>query len=326
MRDTQLLEFRRRTIAQRRTRPDGAICYDRECYFYDVTATLTGHFFPREQTKDGGMAGYGHLGFFHLLFIEQVTDIDARRTPVPAGGVFQCKAQPLTLSDSEVQELISEHAKAHDQKSWEEADQRALLVGARHWGEPPINIREWRSGNGEEQSYFWNSTDLLKILSFKFPFQNTQAGTSRSEFTATRTTCSATVKPLPQSAKIGCEAPYWREGSPKSIAEHAQSDIDGGKDLWWLSYQKVAWRAVQEYAKGHSIKLGSKLKLVKCSESLPRTVEEDSFASCEWATPDGLQSAYVSLVRYAKLTASHRQIEKVVWVPQSGRITNCTTD
>jgi hypothetical protein len=327
LRDKQMLEFRRRITAQRRTRPDGAICEGRECYFYDVTATVTGHFFAMQETEKGEVIGYGHMGFFHTLFIEQVTDVDARRTAVPAGGVFDCKTEPLKLTPSEAMELVSEHAKAHDQESWSQADRRALLMGAMHWGEPPIDVNDWRKGSWEEeQSYYWNSPDLLKILSFKFPFKNAQAGTSRSEFTSTRTNCTAVVKPLLLSAKTGCDAPYWTEENPESIAKRVQVDVDRGKDLWRLNYQKVAWKAVQEYAAKHAITVSSKLKLVNCEESPPMSVEGDSFASCEWATSDGLQSASISLVRHGTLASANRPKERVVWVPLSGGITTCKAD
>jgi len=73
VRDDSLELFKRRLSAVRVGVPDGNL--------YEVTATFTGYFF--EASKD---AGYGHLGCCHLFVIQQVDEVEARRTKVPAGG------------------------------------------------------------------------------------------------------------------------------------------------------------------------------------------------------------------------------------------------
>ena len=84
--DAALELFKRRLLA-RRLRLDGRACGGSPD-FYRVTATITGVFFTR-----GKYGGYGHMGLNHLLVIQQVSDVEAQRTTVPAGGRFTCSSE-----------------------------------------------------------------------------------------------------------------------------------------------------------------------------------------------------------------------------------------
>jgi hypothetical protein len=85
LQDAQFDEFRERIRAYRRKRPDGEECGShRECAYYDVVATYTGIFFAGKKMPGRTIAGgFGHFGCCHLFVIEQVSDVEARRTPVP---------------------------------------------------------------------------------------------------------------------------------------------------------------------------------------------------------------------------------------------------
>lgn len=83
--DDQFTEFNERIRAHRSKLPDGVACPShRQCAYYEVTATFTGRFFAGKKTHGGTTSrGFGHVGCCHLFVIQQVSDVDARRTPVP---------------------------------------------------------------------------------------------------------------------------------------------------------------------------------------------------------------------------------------------------
>lgn len=85
LKDAQFDEFGRRTHARRVRRPDGEKCHShRECGYYDVVATYTGRFFAGKMRPGHTVAGgFGHFGGCHLFVIEQVSEVEARRTSVP---------------------------------------------------------------------------------------------------------------------------------------------------------------------------------------------------------------------------------------------------
>jgi hypothetical protein len=85
LQDAQFDEFRERIRAYRRKRPDGEACRShRECAYYDVVATYTGRLFAGKKMPGRTIAAsFGHMGCCHLFVIEQVSEVEARRTPVP---------------------------------------------------------------------------------------------------------------------------------------------------------------------------------------------------------------------------------------------------
>ncbi len=93
LRDGPFEEFHERLREYRRKRPDGEACHShRECAYYDVIATYTGRFFAGKMRPGRTIAGgFGHFGCCHLFVMEQVSDVEARRTPVPDDGRnFSC--------------------------------------------------------------------------------------------------------------------------------------------------------------------------------------------------------------------------------------------
>jgi hypothetical protein len=85
LRDPQFEEFDERIRARRSKKPDGEACRShRQCAYYDVVATYTGRFFAGKKMPGRTIAGgFGHMGCCHLFVIEQVSDLEARRTSVP---------------------------------------------------------------------------------------------------------------------------------------------------------------------------------------------------------------------------------------------------
>ena len=78
-------EFHAHVHAHRALRPDGEMCEShRACAYYDVVATYTGRFFAGKIRPGRTLAGgFGHMGCCHLFVIEQVSEVEARRTAVP---------------------------------------------------------------------------------------------------------------------------------------------------------------------------------------------------------------------------------------------------
>ncbi len=85
LRDAQFDEFQGRTHAHRKRRPDSEACRShRQCAYYDVVATYTGRFFAGKKMPGRTIAGsFGHMGCCHLFVIEQISEVEARRTLVP---------------------------------------------------------------------------------------------------------------------------------------------------------------------------------------------------------------------------------------------------
>jgi hypothetical protein len=85
LRDAQFDKFQERAHASQKRKPDGETCRShRQCAFYDVVATYTGRFFAGKKMPGRTIAGgFGHMGCCHLFVIEQVSEVEARRTPVP---------------------------------------------------------------------------------------------------------------------------------------------------------------------------------------------------------------------------------------------------
>jgi hypothetical protein len=96
LKDESFADFETRVHAHRSLRPDGQPCYSyRACAFYDVVGTFTGVFFAGDlKNPQGRMPGYGHMGCCHLFVIEQISDVDATKTPVPSDDTkFTCRSE-----------------------------------------------------------------------------------------------------------------------------------------------------------------------------------------------------------------------------------------
>lgn len=276
-RDASLELFRRRLAAQRLARPDGSSCYDRECYLYDVTATLTGVFaaaqdrFPR----------YGHLGCCHLLVIEQVASVDARRTEVPAGGRFTCSTETWEMSAAQAQQAFAAAA-------------GQLQLVASHWADhidgPQVTARPYADVPS------WQSGDLLRKYTLRFEQQG--RGHRRGVLTgavASREVCRPETAPYPMATPIGCTELYSRFPVNRADAKSL-----GRTEAWRIGDERrVSRQALDEGAKHWGVALAPDLKLNACSE--PMVVEGNQSTSCSWSDPGSMQQLGVDLTRFGFL-------------------------
>jgi len=198
VRDGALSLFRRRIIASRHVPNDALFCRERACNFYRVTATLRGIFLAASGKPFEGKS-YGHLGCCSLLAIEQVSDVEAVRTAVPAGGEYKCTDQKREIEDATLSGLKRRHCDNFRDCQLAMAEFIAQIV-LQH-GDDRIDPQ---MGSTPLMEFGWISDDLLTSYWFSpaRPAKKKRPGTSA---VLTKRTCVATKLPLPLSTPVACE-------------------------------------------------------------------------------------------------------------------------
>jgi len=168
LRDAQFDEFQERTHAYRKRRPDGEACRShQQCVYYDVVATYTGRFFAgKKRPGYTNPGGFGHMGCCHLFVIEQVSDVEARRTSVPGDErKFSC------TSTSWQSEYPAVTVRGVDARS--AANKQFLIDQARaHGDDSLIEAAESKSPRellGIAGYLVLSSPDLLTTYTAQFP-------------------------------------------------------------------------------------------------------------------------------------------------------------
>lgn len=165
LQDQQYKEMLQRLSAYRQRAPDGTDCDGLLlCSLYKVTATITGRFFAMRQAKfpDGRpyLHGYGHMGCCHMLVIQQVSDLLAKRTAVPEGGEFACSRQSWEPTPEESAQLAD--TQSCPSSSWECKERQYFSKVAAHWGDS-VAITDGSGGIGYGR---WISSDLTLQYTF----------------------------------------------------------------------------------------------------------------------------------------------------------------
>lgn len=215
VRDSEYLEFRKRLDASRNTRPDGEPCDEGECKFYRVSATLTGYFLARKENADS-IEGYGHLGCCHLFVIEQVSDVTAERTKVPAGGQFECLRQKWDVPPADVtrQKVAEKCPQDLDEKDCDAYMESAFARIAQHWNDA-IEPKDGHQGGVTDEygDFFWNWTSADLLTRYETITRLSTKATHLGEMDITRQACRRKTEhtnSLPPSEAISCE---WRSRS-----------------------------------------------------------------------------------------------------------------
>jgi hypothetical protein len=168
LKDAQFEEFDVRTRAYRRSKPDGGTCRSHhECAYYDVVATYTGRFVAGKIRPGRTLAGgFGHMGCCHLFVIEQISDVEARRTSLPDDDQqFSCTT---TTWQSEFQVRTVPNLDARLA-----ANKQFLIGQARAHGDDSL-IETMESDSpwhflGLTGFLAWSSSDLLTTYTAQFP-------------------------------------------------------------------------------------------------------------------------------------------------------------
>ena len=168
LRNSEFDKFQALTHAHRLLRPDGQSCNShRACAYYGVVATYTGRFFAGKvmpgRTRAGG---FGHMGCCHLFVIEQISDVNAKRTSVPEEDQkFSCTRTAWRSEYSAVT--------VHNLDERSAANKQFLIDQLRVHGDASlVETMEpdspW-SYLGLTGHFDWSSLDLLTTYTVRFP-------------------------------------------------------------------------------------------------------------------------------------------------------------
>ena len=316
-RNAALELFKKKLAAQRIGMADDLAC--RHCPLYDVTATLTGVFFAVPSHHDGG---YGHLGCCHLFAIQQIADVDAKRTAVPAGGRFACSKESWNMSAMQAQSLETKQKPCHSVDCGTAASEQIAVI-ASHWNDSVDAATGDYSGFGDWA--YWQSPDLLKRYALEIHRQ--KRGDHPSGITGavgTRTVCKAVSPPYPSSTPIACRNLWARFPVSKSTAQSIQEQVRLGHDSWRIgSPESAAKVALQDAARQWQLDLSPDLKQDKCMS--PTVAEGDQFTWCAWADQNSMQVVSIELIRFGFLRHGSSW-GSIPWMLTGGDGTACAVE
>jgi hypothetical protein len=312
-RDANLELLKGRLAARRVTAPDGSMC-DAECRLYDVTGTLVGLFMAAPKGARP-LSGYGHLGCCHLLMIQRVTDVEAVRTEVPAGGRFACSKETWEMDQAQSGKAFQRRA-CTDMRDCEKAVGQQFGMVAEHWGDE-IDTNKGSVAGFMSGAPVWRSADLLTTYSLTghYSDQRRQTGTLLGA-TATRTACNAAEAPFPLATPIHCKTLFSDfRGSKKTPAQ--------GKS-WPGSPETVARDALEEAAKRWGLDLMPGLKLEECIKP-PVVLKGTQFTWCQWSEPTAMQSFSIQVSRSHALHQL-RAWDNALWTLTRGHGLACVAE
>jgi len=313
-RDANLELFKGRLVAQRVTAPDGSTCYEHVCHFYNVTATLVGLFMAAPDPSTN-LSGYGHMGCCHLLTIQQVTDVDAVRTEVPAGGRFFCSEDTWEMDQKQALEAFKRRS-CTDLMDCERAVKDQFGAIATHWGD------KFEAGNGTAYSFlsgtpFWRSAAMLTTYKLQAHYTDQKHGSGPLlGATATRTTCKAIEPPYPLSTRIRCAALFSDFDVPKKKTKNAGSQMS---DETWMGTRETASRqALEKAAQQWGIELLPQLSLQSCDKG-------EQYTWCHWTEPTSMQSFEIQISR-SRFLHGMRGWDNVPWKLSRGNGIACVAE
>jgi hypothetical protein len=171
--DLNLSNFLRLLNAHRERAPNGSPCYD--CFYFVVSATLTGRFFAggwvaqkQEQAPSG--LGYGHMGCCSMLVVEHVTDVEAQRTKIPDSPRFRCRKRVWIPNGLQASDALVEPASTVDHSDPNESAAYAIRRVAQEWGfaipdTNPEVYRDISNPKWERAHGTWTSVDRTLVFS-----------------------------------------------------------------------------------------------------------------------------------------------------------------
>jgi hypothetical protein len=312
-RDQALELFKKRLSAKRHSKLDGTACYDRQCYFYDVTATLTGVFLAAP--KDFRRGGYGHLGCCHLLIVQAVDEVHPKRTQVPAGGKFECSKELWNVDSELSRKLLRRPCQGY--KDCRSAAGEQLAKIAAHWNDALDPVEGTTSGFIEGRPQ-WESLDLVKSYTLHFPSAN--EGTAE----VTRTLCREVSPPYAEEVPISCRN-HWTDFKLTEKDAKAVEDAEGaGKADWRLKDLRGASEAaLKEAIQNWRLNLPLDLVFKQCTK--PDVSGGQQFTWCSWLDQNGMHSFVVQLSRFDSMRKS-RKWESAPWFLTRGFGTSCDTE
>jgi hypothetical protein len=276
-----------------------------------------------------------------------VSNVEAERTGIPAGGEFSCveDRRDLRLKESD-QVGLSTRCLDHNPivNSHCDAD-RTAVVGrmASHWSQT-VDLTKGRiDGHGEPlgaEVLSWNSDDLLTSFTMH------RGGEDPLKVSVTRRTCSPVtpeLAPLPSSEIVSCDEHYLSFGDNWSAASQRNFDELNNHEQFASAESMIAesaellsskgdqtWRTQEPSQSGlyllHSkgkpwgVKIDPALRLDKCEEDPP--IEEQKYAttSCRWFSPDDMQEFSVVFIRRRPQLPATAEQARWLLTSMSGRV------
>jgi hypothetical protein len=278
-------------------------CYD--CHLYRVTATLTGVFFAAINDARQ-LNGYGHLGCCHLLAIQQVSDVDAKRTPIPMGGSFQCESENRSLDA-----LHADRLKVFDKtcvgltfRQCQDLSFQEFAAAAKYWNdhiEPDEGTLDVGEIVGNTSKQTWESADKLKTYTLSIQSDDpTKIGSKATGGVITREICKATVLPLPMSTAVICRRLWSEFPARKEDVESMSRHVAAGEQPWRMSTAVIASKqALRDASENWGIALAKDFLPAECEK--PMVVGGDQFTWCGWTARDGMQSLSIQITRFGYL-------------------------
>lgn len=304
-RDKEFGHFLQAIKAQRLRRPDGRPC-GAECKFYDVTASLTGLF-----AAAGAHGGYGHLGMFHLLVIQQVSEVADERRPVPFGGTYTCSTDIWSPTGQESL-VLRKSLDCTDAADPGCAQHSRFDAVAAHWSDDVKRGSTTQTYIDVDQNRIaeWVSYDLLTSYFMRV--------SKNRQLTITRENCRTDTpeqNPRSNSLPVACEELnrstdrrasdeidrlLQKQDFPAAWAKTADAAklllVEGDQSWRRSDVTTAGWHVLRQQAQLWQLQPDSRLQLEKCSDE-PIDDQGPIFASCNWYSPDGTQAFYVSLLK-----------------------------
>jgi len=283
--DANLELFKGRLVAQRITAPDGSSCED--CLLYDVTASLVGLFMAAPEGVNGAFSGYGHMGCCHLLTIQRITEVDAKRTDVPAGGKFSCSKETWEMDQTQARVAFA-HRKCTNLADCRKAVGEQFGMVAEHWGDK-VDLNKGWAEHFLSGAPLWRSADMQMMYLLGAHYSDERHGTGLLlGATATRTACKATKAPYPQAAPIRCRVLFSDFDVPRK--EKLDTVISAPSPRWNGDKETVSRLALEEAARRWGVDLLSGLSMQECSKG-------DQYTWCAWNEPTSMQGFSIQVSR-----------------------------
>jgi hypothetical protein len=310
--DSNYERFQKLLRASRSRKPNGEPCYQ-GCPFYRVSATLTGLFLARRENADG-VEGYGHLSCCSLFIIQQITDVSADRTAVPAGA-FLCEKSDWKPAAQEAPEFVSylECASNCDHET-----EAAIKRSAAHWKDN-IEFSKGGTGGSYTDTTSAHPVDHLRWASDDSLMNYVIVGekTKPPKVSVTREACRLTTAAPSDAESIFCDdfvAGEWSferrseylqlvdakeyKKAENMIVESAERLSVNGDQSWRtrdlpLAAHEVLTRQIEDW----KVPPNPDLRADRCSDPESLDDQQYEYASCSWYSPDGMQDFTVNLMR-----------------------------
>jgi hypothetical protein len=238
------------------------------------------------------------MGCCHLLTIQQVTEVNAVRTEVLAGGKFTCSKDTWEMDPAEAVEAFK-HRACTSLADCRNAVSAEFGMVARHWDDH-VDLNAGKAANFLAGSPQWQSGDMLTTYSLLGHYSDRRGIGPLLGATATRTSCKVTEPPYPQSTPLQCKSRLTDFDVPKGKTTPEQASAAGADpgEEWVGEPETVSKLALVETTQRWDVTLLSGPNLMECSK--PRVNGGKEWTLCEWNDSIAMQSFSIQMERAHK--------------------------